>query len=114
MFTASVCDIPGSRATMTTSPRAVSLPGARLKMMLPERPDSRPWYSPVHLPTSAWTSACAPVTGTGDGVDAQAHRSDRVVMNAGFMCFLLPSYFNDSRGRGLCREGKDDSCQSMP
>src|SRR5688572_8443867 len=85
-LTASLCDMPASRLTITTSPRAVSLPASSLKRILPDLPDSTLRYSPVHSPTSVLTSAGAPVTGTGgDGFVAHAAVNTTATRHANLM-----------------------------
>ena len=72
-------DVEGTsgRATITTSPNAVSVPAFKLKLMLPLRPVSALLYSPLHSPVSTAISRWVPTTWTGDGLVAQGQAAGR-------------------------------------
>jgi hypothetical protein len=117
---ASSCVIPLSRATMMTSPYAVSRPAWSVKRMLPERPVSTLRYSPVHSPASALTSDAAPLTGTGAGFSAQAAVSANAPTHTDLIMSSWPGEISLPRTRRVLvtadqlRQRSPDSCRAIP
>jgi hypothetical protein len=70
-----LCMAAAARGTMTTSPKAVSLPALSLKMMLPLRPVASLLYSPFQLPTRLLRLAGSAESGIDAGFVAQAAAS---------------------------------------